>query len=481
MKRIYTYTILLFYLCLFLESSAQYNPRNVCRIENNKTIFKLDRRWTEKQRKEIRKLFDLDSLLLVAAYRGAREIVLDGVKWQIKNIDKNQVEISKDININPVQQISSKDIFIFDDLINNITNIKTQESATFGVNNFKESKAFEYKNNTVHLFLRDYPKAKKIYLSGTFNNWNTMKLPMRQTPYGWMVNIKLPPGKYLYKYIIDGKWTDDPNNRLREEDMNGGKNSVFYCPNYQFVLKNFKDAKGVILAGSFNDWKTNQLEMNKTTDGWALPVYLKDGTYGYKFIVNGNWITDPANKNTRTDGGGNINSVLGIGQSSLFQLNGFTTAKHVFLSGTFNNWTPDELPMEKTPQGWKLAYILAAGNYEYKFVVDGNWMTDPANPYAVGQGNLKNSFIALRPNHIFQLDKYLSAKKVFISGDFVDWSDDEYQMIKKDGKWQFPLYLSPGKHTYKFVVDGNWILDPLNKLWEPNQYSTNNSVVWIGL
>jgi len=283
----------------------------------------------------------------------------------------------------------------------------------------------------------------------------------------------------LYKYIIDGKWYDDSNNRQREDDLNGGRNSVFYCPNYQFELRNFKEAHGVILTGSFNNWKTNQYVMNRNARGWELPVFLKDGTYTYKFIVDGEWMTDPANKNKRSDGTGNMNSVLGIGKSTLFQLNGFTTAKKVFLSGNFNDWNPDELSMERTPQGWKLDYILAPGNYEYKFVVDGNWITDPANPYSVGQGNFKNSFIATRANHTFILDKYPNAKKVSVSGDFDNWNNDEHQMIKKDGKWQYSLYLSPGKHTYKFVVDGNWILDPANRLWEPNQYGTNNSVLWI--
>jgi hypothetical protein len=52
-------------------------------------------------------------------------------------------------------------------------------------------------------------------------------------------------------------------------------------------------------------------------------------------------------------------------------------------------------------------------------------------------------------------------------------------MGKVDGKWVIPLYLKPGKHTYKFLVDGKWIIDPANDLWENNQYGTGNSVLWI--
>jgi hypothetical protein len=52
-------------------------------------------------------------------------------------------------------------------------------------------------------------------------------------------------------------------------------------------------------------------------------------------------------------------------------------------------------------------------------------------------------------------------------------------MVIKDGKWTLPVYLAPGKYTYKFIVDNHWITDPGNPLWEDNEYGTNNSVLWI--
>jgi len=479
MKRLYTGLIMLLCICFSFESIAQYNPKNICRIEDNKAIFKLDRRWTEKQKKEVESLFDLDSLLLEAAFRGSKEINLDGVKWQIKIIDKNLVELVKDMNTNPAPHVSTRDIFIFEDLKNNLTNTKVQEAVAFGVNNFKQNNIFVYKNSVVRLFLPGELRAHKIYLSGSFNNWNTVQIPMHQIPSGWIVNIKLKPGKYLYKYIIDGNWTDDPNNKLRENDDNGGKNSIMYCPNYVFELKNHKSAHEVMLAGNFNNWKSNQLEMFPTPQGWALPVYLKDGTYSYKFIVDDKWITDPANKNTHSDGLGNINSYIGIGQIYKFQLNGYLKAKKVFVAGNFNEWNPNELTLVKTPQGWALDYILAPGNYEYKFFVDGDWISDPANPFHVGTTNFENSFLAFKTNKTFTLDKYPNAQKVILTGDFNNWKESSFEMAKKDGKWYFPIYLSPGKHIYKFIVDGKWILDPNNRLWESNTVGTNNSVISI--
>ncbi len=54
------------------------------------------------------------------------------------------------------------------------------------------------------------------------------------------------------------------------------------------------------------------------------------------------------------------------------------TAKAVHVAGTFNKWDPHVTPMQKTRPGkWELALSLLPGKYEYRFVVDGQWMEDP--------------------------------------------------------------------------------------------------------
>jgi 1,4-alpha-glucan branching enzyme len=137
------------------------------------------------------------------------------------------------------------------------------------------------------------------------------------------------------------------------------------------------------------------------------------------------------------------------------------------------------LRMTRTKTGWQIPYVLAPGNYEYKFIVDGKWMTDPANPVSSGSGDQKNSVRVIDPNYTFVLKKYPNAKKVLLSGSFNNWADEGYMMQKKDGVWTFPVYLAAGKYTYKFVVDGQWIIDPENELYEENEFGTGNSVLWI--
>jgi len=56
-------------------------------------------------------------------------------------------------------------------------------------------------------------------------------------------------------------------------------------------------------------------------------------------------------------------------------------AGSVFIAGSFNAWSPDADALTLGDDGlWTITLELAPGEYEYKFVVDGTWIEDPANP-----------------------------------------------------------------------------------------------------
>ena len=53
-------------------------------------------------------------------------------------------------------------------------------------------------------------------------------------------------------------------------------------------------------------------------------------------------------------------------------------AKKVVVSGSFNKWDTKKLLAKKDSKGsWAAKVALKSGKYEYKFIVDGNWMNDP--------------------------------------------------------------------------------------------------------
>lgn len=63
-------------------------------------------------------------------------------------------------------------------------------------------------------------------------------------------------------------------------------------------------------------------------------------------------------------------------------------AQRVCVAGTFNNWTPQRMPLHRNQDGeWEITLSLAPGDYEYRFVADDEWIDDPlacqhaANPF----------------------------------------------------------------------------------------------------
>lgn len=62
-------------------------------------------------------------------------------------------------------------------------------------------------------------------------------------------------------------------------------------------------------------------------------------------------------------------------------------ARSVCVAGTFNNWDPSKTPLRRNGNAWQTKIALPKGRHEYRFVVDGKWMIDPAaqdsapNPY----------------------------------------------------------------------------------------------------
>ena len=68
----------------------------------------------------------------------------------------------------------------------------------------------------------------------------------------------------------------------------------------------------------------------------------------------------------------------------------------VYLAGSFNDWDPQAEPLEKDEGGlWTTSLALDPGEYEYLFVVDGEWWEDPAceesvpNPHGTYNSVLK--------------------------------------------------------------------------------------------
>jgi hypothetical protein len=75
-----------------------------------------------------------------------------------------------------------------------------------------------------------------------------------------------------------------------------------------FELKGYDKARDVYVTGSFNDWNARDVKMQRKGNEWIGTTEAEPGKTSYKFIVDGNYITDPENAKTEKDGE-NVNSI----------------------------------------------------------------------------------------------------------------------------------------------------------------------------
>jgi len=79
-------------------------------------------------------------------------------------------------------------------------------------------------------FSHSAPSATSVHLAGDFNGWSTSAEPMSDEDGDgvWTVTVPLAPGRYEYKFVIDGgaRWEHDAGNPETSPDPYGGKNSV---------------------------------------------------------------------------------------------------------------------------------------------------------------------------------------------------------------------------------------------------------------
>ncbi|MBL0316974.1 MAG: glycogen-binding domain-containing protein [Flavobacteriales bacterium] len=140
----------------------------------------------------------------------------------------------------------------------------------------------------------------------------------------------------------------------------------------------------------------------RTGNTWFVELFLPDGMYQYKFIADGKWITDPNNPRKFDDGWGGNNSVISVGEPVTFFLKGYQNATNVYLSGSFNAWKEKEIAMMQNDSGWYVAITVGSALHEYRFNVDGKWVTDPTSPVVTNEYGEFNNYKIPISNHVFR-------------------------------------------------------------------------------
>lgn len=221
-----------------------------------------------------------------------------------------------------------------------------------------------------------FPAGKYEYKAVEDYSWNSNGIPSSNNN-----SITIPQGG---KYVV---FVADRNSRTLKDSINNPKEVAMalgleaapvelkspVINSDGTVTFNYKNANAasVYLAGSMTNWENGKKAMTKYTDGiWSITLRLGDAAknYEYKFIVDGKWITDPANSKTSNG-------------NSLLEFPAYTGRK-VVLAGTIQTaageaaWSPgsDKTTLKYDGNGMYSIVIpsVPKGSYEYK-VAMGSW------------------------------------------------------------------------------------------------------------
>lgn len=74
-------------------------------------------------------------------------------------------------------------------------------------------------------------QAHEVCIAGTFNDWHPGVTPMLHLSHDrWVKMLALPPGRYEYQFVVDGKWVCDPAAAEKVPNPFGGFNAVLVVP-----------------------------------------------------------------------------------------------------------------------------------------------------------------------------------------------------------------------------------------------------------
>ncbi|MBX3394821.1 MAG: AAA family ATPase [Phycisphaerae bacterium] len=77
------------------------------------------------------------------------------------------------------------------------------------------------------VFLARANGAQRMQIAGDFNDWNPGRTPMmRVDDETFQVKLPLQPGRYSYRFVVDGHWRNDPANHRTEMNPFGELNNV---------------------------------------------------------------------------------------------------------------------------------------------------------------------------------------------------------------------------------------------------------------
>lgn len=248
--------------------------------------------------------------------------------------------------------------------------------------------------------------ANEVFLAGDMKGWGN-QISMERDPLStFYYEMELAPGKYEYKFIVNGKWIQD---QLNKGTSNG---------NSLVIVSGLCGTTVTVLKGEEAELpaQLTYVDANGTEEQLAVTYTAANAEDASYVTINGNKVTVAdtyAGKNlilTATASNGAAASVkVSVTDGTEVEVkspeidgNKVTfryeapDASNVYLAGSMNSWSGNTTAMTKDEDGiFTYTQEFEPGEYTYKFVVDGNWITDPLNENKAddGSGNINSRFV----------------------------------------------------------------------------------------
>lgn len=244
---------------------------------------------------------------------------------------------------------------------------------------------------TFHYYTEE--EKSSVYVKGSWSgDWSEYFYMSEdeECPGVWSVTVQLGLDKsYEYGIVADDVWVGDETNPreggnsqiLRNPSYNGdGSVTIFYYPT--------GDEDVTLCYKTEQEDSYTRLAMTKDAYHGALlsATVAEQGNYSYYFEIAGVRTEDINCKeasfsiSTLPEDDASVESPVVNGNEVTFQYFA-PTATTVTLAGQMNDWDASASQMSYNAETgfWSITVELASGKYEYKFVADGIWITDPRN------------------------------------------------------------------------------------------------------
>lgn len=374
-------------------------------------------------------------------------------------------------------------------------------------------------------FLYDNASAATVFVAGDFNSFASDSAAWEMQKNGdgiWELEKEISNGVYGYKFVVDGSWINDPTNKTYYP---GGGNNKLVVPGAvtspvvsgDSVTFNYPvsqvpiDATSVVIKGGFIGWAEAPMTLSEdglyytyTATGLAADTYEyginiyqpnpvqsnPDIATFYKDFLNMEAVSNGGNSIFVIQDSGNnpaedpsVQSPVVSGHSVTFKLYA-PGATSVYVAGTMTTPTWNGGMAVMTYDGdtgyWSVTLNdVASGDHEYKFVKNGNWITDPLNSSVKNTNSAFNiaadviSPVVSGNSVTFNFkpvsDTYTS---VVVAGTVTTWDLTTAPAMIKDtetGVYSYTVSnLAAGIYEYKFVgnpesVTPSWMTDPACK------------------